>query len=1249
MHRYFKKRLECILVAIIFVVILALPSRAQQSGALYTFYDSAGNNVGFFDGQGNLIMLNGVVSTNGNAISDTYDNKWKLIDGVPKNIALVTLDGSSPGCMKVLNNIYECAPGFPPSSSHFFYLKNNSGNVVASIDILGNLYISNLIAPLPPLNLKLISYYGDRVSLQWTDQSSAPAAETKFEIERSIHFPDSDFQVIGSVSGNGMAGVISYTDAINADDSNIYYRVRAVRTSAKSTQSVYSFYSNVVAVINSSDLKNGSCESGQNAAWNWTKSIKPLSSGGNASVFWDGSIGRSGCASLKITNSKGAEAGFYQIVKLSNTTNHYFEAWVKTINASGFVGLKATWLDDNLNACGTSYQSGHPLTGNNDWTLMGMTLDTMKRPATAAYVKLCLQSDNNAGDVWFDDMRFVENLVQDPSFEENNTSKWTKSPIRASSSLTQDATYFYNGALSGKIDGRLSSETVKWEQISSCGVSPNSNYLFEAWIKTKTDRASWQEIALLAYKVTWITSSGGEIVEEMPLGGAQSYARDWHKVSLEFKSPSDVIQAKVSVLLYGGVAMKSWCYLDDVVFSKRDSEVDHLEVIASSDRATVNTPFVITVRAVNKSGEVCADYAGTITFDGVQNLSIDNHDVSASNYNYTYTFNDKGEKKFDISYSHAVNSLVIPVHDLSSIQICGSLKIKVCDPIMSSLRQVGKDIVNVQGQPVVMTGLNFTHLSMEHPYEINRSDLETLKNYGANCVRLAICWRDLMPTREALSDQYLKSGFEVIDTFLDWAEDNGIYVILNLRPEWGYTKMPLFNIPEDYSTDIANDIINDRINYARIWGIIAKRYKNRGGVILGYDIYNEPQNLKYPYENKNDELLWGAENDTALAKVYMSIFDAIRDTASDNNHMLIIESGYVASESKLESTYQALLKEYQTMQKSLPQNVMYSVHWWFYFNSDENNPPIYHGNKEDFVHSDSDNIYGIDDQYADRLDAAKKFQDVYNYPIYVGETSIEPRCGAGYYFKDNMEHPWYLGATYEMQTVFTRMGWSRTIWQYNTSPDKTSDDCGDRDVVGDEPGLIVCEGNNIRRPNSGVKVMALKNKTSIPFTFDRQQELNMLKEFFWNSKMIKADYEETSLGNRHVSAGDHNYPYTYADLSNNYYEQLTEVAENGVSRLSHVWTFNIRQGVSGATFNVEAFENAAADDNFIFEYSVNNGVTYNYMMTIGKTVDDNKLQTYIFPNSLAAGSMLVRVRDSKQVTGSKCDTLSIDHMYIQYQ
>jgi hypothetical protein len=103
---------------------------------------------------------------------------------------------------------------------------------------------------------------------------------------------------------------------------------------------------------------------------------------------------------------------------------------------------------------------------------------------------------------------------------------------------------------------------------------------------------------------------------------------------------------------------------------------------------------------------------------------------------------------------------------------------------------------------------------------------------------------------------------------------------------------------------------------------------------------------------------------------------------------------------------------------------------------------------------------------------------------------------------------------------------------------------------------------------------------------------------------------------------------------------------NRHSFLEHRWNFTINSGATVMVY-ANAWSGGSTDgDVFKFEYSVDSGSSFLPMFSVSSELDSN-LQFFDLPSS-TAGSVIVRVIDSNQATGSReLNTVFVDHLYIQ--
>jgi hypothetical protein len=144
---------------------------------------------------------------------------------------------------------------------------------------------------------------------------------------------------------------------------------------------------------------------------------------------------------------------------------------------------------------------------------------------------------------------------------------------------------------------------------------------------------------------------------------------------------------------------------------------------------------------------------------------------------------------------------------------------------------------------------------------------------------------------------------------------------------------------------------------------------------------------------------------------------------------------------------------------------------------------------------------------------------------------------------------------------------------------------------------------------------------------------------------------DLASGETAVTNGGITGSYIATHVADNVYEVVTEaVSGTGASKqsaLEHRWTIPVSTG-QAHVFKVEAFHSANSEgDDFVFAYSTD-GTTFNTMLTVAKTADDNNAQSFTLPTSLS-GNVTIRVLDADRTLRKTAvaDTISIDRMWIE--
>ncbi|MDY3070451.1 MAG: cellulase family glycosylhydrolase [Parabacteroides sp.] len=176
--------------------------------------------------------------------------------------------------------------------------------------------------------------------------------------------------------------------------------------------------------------------------------------------------------------------------------------------------------------------------------------------------------------------------------------------------------------------------------------------------------------------------------------------------------------------------------------------------------------------------------------------------------------------------------------------------------------------IDENGHQVILNGINHVVKNPELKYLHNNDEqlFKDFQKYGFNCIRYGIIWDGLEPEPGVINENYLKE----IDKRVKWAEDNGIYLILDMHqdlygrkfsdgaPEWATLTDNLPHQTGDVWSDSylispavqrafdnfwqnkpASDGTGIQDHYINVWKTLAARYADSPSV-AGFDIMNEP-------------------------------------------------------------------------------------------------------------------------------------------------------------------------------------------------------------------------------------------------------------------------------------------------------------------------------------------------------------------------------------------------------------------------
>ncbi len=184
------------------------------------------------------------------------------------------------------------------------------------------------------------------------------------------------------------------------------------------------------------------------------------------------------------------------------------------------------------------------------------------------------------------------------------------------------------------------------------------------------------------------------------------------------------------------------------------------------------------------------------------------------------------------------------------------------------LRTQGRNIINQQGQPVVLKGINMVckDPKVNHLGNYREEDFAYLKKIGFSIVRLGIYWDALEPAPGVYDDNYLAG----LDAIIEKAKKQDIMVFLDMHqdlfgacfedgaPEWAtitdkkehirtelwsdsYLLSPAVQAAFDnfWSNSMTPDGIGIMDHFIGAWKHVAEHYANEPYVV-GYDFFNEP-------------------------------------------------------------------------------------------------------------------------------------------------------------------------------------------------------------------------------------------------------------------------------------------------------------------------------------------------------------------------------------------------------------------------
>ena len=142
---------------------------------------------------------------------------------------------------------------------------------------------------------------------------------------------------------------------------------------------------------------------------------------------------------------------------------------------------------------------------------------------------------------------------------------------------------------------------------------------------------------------------------------------------------------------------------------------------------------------------------------------------------------------------------------------------------LPKIRVDGKNFVNESGEIIRFKGVSFSDPDkLEKEGQWTRRYFEEAHNWGCNIVRIPV-----HPPR--LNERGWENYFNLLDKGISWAEELGMYVIIDWHSIGNLNKEKWFR--PIYTTSWAETV--------KFWKMVAERYKNSTTVAF-YELYNEP-------------------------------------------------------------------------------------------------------------------------------------------------------------------------------------------------------------------------------------------------------------------------------------------------------------------------------------------------------------------------------------------------------------------------
>ena len=245
----------------------------------------------------------------------------------------------------------------------------------------------------------------------------------------------------------------------------------------------------------------------------------------------------------------------------------------------------------------------------------------------------------------------------------------------------------------------------------------------------------------------------------------------------------------------------------------------------------------------------------------------------------------------------------------------------------------------------------------------SKAMIDSVRDQGFNAIRIPVTWSQHIDGKGKVDKKWMERVKEVVD----YAYDDGLYVILNVHHdtgEGGSDKVSwIFAEGSTYK--------KTRKKFAGLWTEIANEFKDYGGRLL-FEGYNEMLDKKNTWNAPSSSSSYGPVNDYAQLFV-----DTVRATGGNNVQRNLIVNTYVAS------IDQAVLDNFKIPSDSASGHLIAEVHcyspWGFTGTSKSVTWTSVH---KDFGDADRSEIDGI-------MGRLKSWSDKNNVAVIIGEFGAE--------------------------------------------------------------------------------------------------------------------------------------------------------------------------------------------------------------------------------------------------------------------